>query len=535
MRLHGLGLSEGVVHARVFIIERDRRDALPVYRIAEEEVEAEVARLHRALAATADELAGLVVQVTERIGAAQANIFVAQKMMVEDPVLRAEMETNIRNAHLNAEAAADKTLDGYEALLKEVDDDYLSERASDIGEIRRRLLMNIASHRAGEAAAARPMFAFEEPRIVVAEELSPGETVALDAANTAGFLTERGGPASHAAILARALGIPAVSGIPRIHRTLSHGQQILLNGTTGEVILWPSESTLKLYPAARRAGVARLHRVAPIPAVRVLANISLSHETAIARQADAEGIGLYRTEYEFLAANRLLTEDEQFAAYHRVVEAMRPLPVHVRLLDFGADKDAPFLQIPKEENPCLGFRGARLLMGRPELLVTQARALARASRSSPIHLIYPMIIDLDQFLRLREIVIQNTADIEGAQLHHGVMLEVPSACLQARELLDIAEFASIGSNDLIQYLFAVDRANDLVAQDYRPDKPAFWNLLADLAQAAREKNKPLSLCGEIGGQPEHLPKLLDLGIRTISVSPRLIGLARMTARRHLGS
>lgn len=532
VRFTGLAVSEGVVLARAFVME-NAGTSVPVYRISPDKAAGEMLRLELAMSKSVAELSELMAMVAERVGPAQAKIFEAQQMMVQDPILKEQFAVVINDECLNAEAAVDKTLDRYEALLREVDDEYLMERASDIGEVRRRLLDNL---REGEFTTPtredRDVFVFSEPRIVIAEELTPGETVRLDTQNTVGFITERGGIASHAAILARALGIPCVSGIKGVHNWVSHGQEVLVDGTSGEVILWPSKRTLQVYPTASRGGPPQIQHVSPVQGLTVLANISLSDEAEHLNTVEAEGIGLYRTEYEFFARARLLNEDEQYHLYARVVDAMQGRPVHIRLLDMGGDKPAPFLDIPREENPCLGFRGARLLQGQPEILITQARALARASRHGEIHVIYPMIIDLVQFLRLRELIVQNTNDIPGRNLRHGLMFEVPSACIAARDLLEVAEFGSIGSNDLIQYLFAVDRNNSLVAYDFSPDKAPFWILLRQIADAARETRRPLSLCGEMGGQPAYVPRLLDLGITTLSVSPRMIGLARMSAKKH---
>ena len=532
VRFSGLAVSEGVALARVFMMD-STRTVVPVYRITPEQVADEGARLERAMKQAVADLGELMITVAQRVGPAQAKIFEAQQMMVEDPILKEEFTGVIAGELLNAEAAVDKTLDRYEALLREVNDEYLMERASDIGEVRHRLLDNLRSGEFAEPSRKdRDVFVFSEPRIVIAQELTPGETVRLDTQNTVGFITERGGVASHAAILARALGIPAVSGIKGIHTAVTHGQEILLDGTSGEVILWPTKRTLQVYPNAARGGPPQVQVVPPVEGVTVMANISLAEEADRLGAVQAEGVGLYRTEYEFFARGRLLNEDEQYHLYARVVDAMQGRPVYIRLLDMGGDKPAPFLDIPREENPCLGFRGARLLQGQPELLITQARALARASRHGEIHVIYPMIIDLIQFLRLRELVVQNTNDIVGRNLRHGIMFEVPSACIAAHDILEVAEFGSIGSNDLIQYLFAVDRNNSLVAYDFGPDKAPFWILLRQIAEAARETRRPLSLCGEMGGQPNYVPRLLDLGITTLSVSPRLIGLARMSAKKH---
>ena len=528
----GLAVSGGVALATAIVLSPKSQGAIPCYRVEAENIDHEVARLDNALADAAGQITDLIEEVTTRIGAAQANIFIAQKMMVEDAVLRSEIVQVITESHLNTEAALEKTFDSYEKLLQEVDNEYLSERASDIGELRRRLheLLSASSTPSAFDAHAHLM---TTPHIIVATDLAPSETVQLNADNTVGFITEHGGKASHAAILARAMAIPSVSGIPGIAETIQTGDPVLLNGDTGEVIVHPTEETLSFYPGARRTSHPTARRVGPVDGFTVRANIGLSSEVKLVKEAAAEGIGLYRTEFEFLAAGKVLDEEEQYLRYRDIVKALAGQPFYARLLDIGGDKEAPYLNLPKEENPGLGFRGARLLLGRPDLLIPQVRAMARASRHGCIHLIYPMIVDVDQFLILREHIRQAVQDIPGHNLRHGVMFEVPSACLMARELYEVADFGSIGSNDLIQYLFAIDRNNECIAADYDPDKPIFWRLLQDLADAAREADKPLSLCGEIGGQPQYLPRLIDLGIECTSVSPRLVGLARVSARKHL--
>lgn len=528
----GLAVSDGVVFANAVVLSGRDQAAVPCYRIEENAIDGELARLDTALEEVARQIGALIDEVATRIGSAQANIFVAQKMMVEDTVLREEIAQTISEERLNAEAALEKTLDGYEKLLQEVDNEYLSERASDIGELRRRLheLLSASTSRTA-SEVFRHLTA--GPHILVARDLTPGETVQLNTENSLGFVTEHGGKASHAAILARSMGIPAVSGIPLIAETIQTGYPVLLNGDTGDIIVHPTEETLAFYPGARREAFQTTQRVDPVPGFTVMANIGRGSETRACHDAAAEGVGLYRTEFEFLAAGSVLDEDAQYAVYRDTLFGLGDLPLYARLLDLGADKDAPYLNLPPEENPGLGFRGARLLLGRPDLLIPHARALARASALGPINIIYPMIVDVDQFLILRERVRQAIQDIPGHNLKHGVMFEVPSACLMARELLEVADFGSIGTNDLIQYLFAIDRDNERIAADYDPDKPVFWKMLKDLASAARDAGKPLSLCGEMGGQPRYLPHIIDCGITSVSVSPRLVGLARVAARKHL--
>jgi phosphoenolpyruvate-protein kinase (PTS system EI component) len=260
-----------------------------------------------------------------------------------------------------------------------------------------------------------------------------------------------------------------------------------------------------------------------------------SHAAILARAAKAEGIGLYRTELEFTAAGRLLSEDEQLDRYGAVVKAMDGHAVYFRLLDIGGDKPSPLFDFPCEENPSLGLRGARFLLARPDLLRAQARALARLSALRPVHVMYPMIVDLDQYRRLRQLFDEVTADVPRGRIYHGVMFEIPSACLQAREILEEVDFASVGTNDLVQYLFAVDRNNEAVAGDYSPDRPVFWRLLEDLARAAADAAKPLSICGEMAASPAYTHRLMELGIQTLSVSARHIPVVRRAAREAFAS
>lgn len=535
IRIEGIPLSGGVAYARAYLLESSRQDMIVSYSIHHEMSNAEQNRLHRAIAEAETQLDKLVADVTERLGSTQANIFLAQKMMLKDPVLLEQMLQGIQNDLLNAEAIVDQILRGYEAQLFAIDNEFMKERVSDISEIRLRLL-NSLQRQNGDShkKTVEGLFQPDELRIIIASELLPSETISLDTNVTLGFICEKVGQASHAAILARALGIPAISGVQGLTNDFLHGEPLLIDGASGTIFRRPCQNTLNLYPSVRKASKKKVHHIEPVCGFKVLANISLATECDQINEVNAEGVGLYRTEFEFFYKGNPLTEDEQYDRYSTVVNAMQGRTLHIRLLDFGGDKPAPFLELAQEQNPFLGFRGARLLQKRADLLIPQARALARASVHGPIDVIYPMIIDLKQFITLREMFLQNTQDIPNAQLKHGIMFEVPSACLDAEEILSVAECASIGSNDLIQYLFAVDRNNDLVTHDYGPDRPAFWNLLKHLVKTAEKCNRPLSLCGEIGGQPEYIPKLMECGIRSVSVSPRMIGTARMTAKRVLG-
>jgi len=266
----------------------------------------------------------------------------------------------------------------------------------------------------------------------------------------------------------------------------------------------------------------------------VMANVSRFKDIEKALAAGAEGIGLYRTEFGVFVPNRIMDEQEQYDQYARILDIMGPRPVTIRLLDLGGDKGGEWLNLPPEENPQLGLRGSRLLLARRDLFDTQARALARASVHGPINVMYPMIVDAAQFLTMREAFEVAVEGLDRGTLRHGVMFEVPAACLQAREILEHAEFGSIGTNDLTQYLFAVDRNNELVAQYYNPDAPAFWALIRMTVDAAAELGRPLSVCGEMAGDERFVGRFIEVGIKSVSVSSRLIARTRRSARNVLG-
>lgn len=533
-RFDGLSVSGGVAFSNACLFRQSLHSNLPVYRLRKEnesrqEIPDEKARLDRALALAGERVQQLVDEAERRLGPAQAGIFVVQKMMLEDVELREQMYGRLEDGDLTAEAAVMMSLDTYEYALSQLDNSYLRERASDIGEVRRRLLDVLGNVHPELQCADDHRCQKGRNRIVVAEELTPSLTMELDAEFTLAFVTEHGGVGSHAAILARALGIPAVSGIKDIHKRISCGAEILVDGDRGRVVVWPSEKTLQKYPQLRKGVSPVLEAVAPVSGLKVMANISRSIEAESAWRVNAEGIGLYRTEFEFFAAGRALSEMEQAECYRRAASAMRGLPVYMRLLDLGGEKTPEFFKIPHEENPQLGLRGSRLLLARPDLFDVQVRALVRASDAGVVHLMYPMVIDVEQFYELRERFDRATKGMGGGTIRHGVMFETPSACLQGGDLLDAADFASIGTNDLTQYLFAVDRNNDLVAADYNPDRPVFWSIIRQLAQEARRRGKPLSVCGEMASDAKHLGKLMGEGIDTVSVSARLVASTRKCA------
>jgi phosphoenolpyruvate-protein kinase (PTS system EI component) len=371
--------------------------------------------------------------------------------------------------------------------------------------------------------------------ILVGEELTASLPIETDS-HTVGFIVEKGGPNSHAIILARAQQRPAVGNIRDLPAAIPLDAQILINGDTGEVILNPSATTLARHQPVLAGGGKTMRSVDPVPGLKVMANIERFTDVHAALAAKAEGIGLYRTEIELLVEGRLLGEAEQSERYSEVVRVMAGRPVCIRLLDFGADKAATCLDLSGEDNGLAGLRGARLLLAYPELLRDQARALARASRHGPIHVLYPMIVDVDQFRALRALFDKLVSDLQPSGLRHGVLFEVPSACLQARRILEAADFGCIGTNDLIQYLFAENRASGAVSGNTSfENAPVLWRIIEDLSSAGRETGKPMTICGELAGNPELTRKVIQAGITAVSASPSRIAGVRLAESRALST
>jgi phosphoenolpyruvate-protein phosphotransferase (PTS system enzyme I) len=531
LRLRGLGLSKGCAVGRVCMFDDYRHNEIPMYRIETGEIAAELKRFERACEVTAKRLDDLREVVAQDIGRSESEIFVAQEMILRDDAILAQIRRQIEDRQVNVESAVQNVFNEHERRIALIENEYISSRATDIGELKRRLLDVLANMRPALKCAPE-VCRHGRNRIIVAEELTPSLTVDLDHEHTIGFVTERGGRNSHAAILARAIGVPAVGNLPGIREKVGCGAELFINGDTGEVVLWPSEKTVSESLSRCVIDHGMPEPVAPVPGVKVLANLGLPSDVEYCLEMQAEGVGLYRSEFELLAAGRFLSEDELYDSYLKLRQGIPAgQRVVLRMFDIGSDKQLAFMGLPREENPALGWRGSRLLLDSDDLFICQARAIARASLAAPIDVLYPMIVDLRQFLQIRRKFMDVCATVEHGELRHGAMFEVPSACLRAEEILAEADFGSIGTNDLAQYLFAVDRENEKVSDAYDLDHPVFWDMIARMAAAARSCGKSLSVCGELGGDPEYTGRFLELGVREVSVSPRRIPEVRRAAAR----
>ena len=529
--VQGIPLSPGVAVGRVCLYAHGAHDsaAAPARSLGYER-----RRLNVALERMIQRLEVLAGEAEAKMGPDEADIFRAHRMILEDESFRQQLFELVEGTNLSAEEAVQSHFNHYTQQLRAADSEYLRQRIDDLTEIQRWLLDHLRQatpflHCRDMTHCTVGQCPLGHDHILVAEELFPSLPIEVEK-HTVGFLVEKGGPNSHAAILARGLQLPAISGVRNLLATIPPDAQLLINGNTGEIIINPSEQIRCHFESTVDSRNRRLQIHDPIPELKVMASIARSADVQAAAVAKADGIGLYRTEMEVLAEGRLLSEAEQTALYKEVNQAMAGKPVFIRLFDLGADKAAASLGMPREDNPALGCRGARLLLARPELLRTQARARARASADHPIHVVYPMIVDLQQFRKIRSEFDAAVADLQPSDLSHGVLFEVPSACLQARQILREADFGCIGTNDLIQDLFAEDRSNEVVADAARSVHPVLWGLIEDLAQAGKATGKPMSICGECASNPDLVRRVMNAGISTISTGSKCIAAVRLAAR-----
>jgi phosphotransferase system enzyme I (PtsI) len=531
----GLAVNSGKVIGPACLYSAEHHKSVKELRIAESETPAELANFENALRACTLELETSAISVASKVGKAEAEIFLTQKHIMNDAVIVDQIRAAIAKDRKNAEFAVFEAFSRYEEKFMAMENSYLRERAADIGELRRLLLDKINKTKPKFACEGQEHCQLGKNRVIVAEELTVDMMARMNFEKVRGLVTEHGGVSSHAAIIARSLGIPAVSGVRDIMRYVKCGDRVLLDGDKGIVYLNPSDELMaRVMPPIEAAEKEDAVALVSPHGMEVQANASGIDDVLQARAANADGIGLFRTEIFFLKEDRLLDEDEQYAFYSRVADGLPGKTVTFRLLDVGGDKPLPFLRIKKENNPYLGWRGARFLLGNPDILSMQVRALVRLSKRQKVRILFPMVVDAAQQGKLidavREIIVTGQGRSENIEL--GVMFEVPSACLQARELYKQIDFGSVGSNDLIQYLFAVDRTNEQVSDGYDPHHPILWSILQDLVVAAHEAGKGLSICGEMAGREGMVERLLAIGISSLSVSPRLIGQVRREMVRY---
>ena len=534
--LTGIPVSQGVAEGRIFVIPRQAPLKIPRFPISEKELSSQIRRLEEAILKTRDQIHKLQQRLTQSLGGTQeARLFDAHLLILDDPTLFEETVQYMKEHRVNVEHALATVAEKFVQAFSEMEDEYMRERAADVRDVTNRVLYNLIHREAGHPPALQDL---QEPAIVVAYDLAPSEAATLDRTQVLGLATDQGSTASHVAILARALGIPAVTGLKDATCRLNGGELALLDGYSGQLIINPTPRTRYEYITVQRKWHAledRFEQLKDLPAVtpdghRIIlsANIESPKEVDLVLQYGAEGVGLFRTEYLFLGRHSLPDEEEQYQAYAEVARRLYPQPVIIRTLDIGGDKMIAFRDIPPERNPFLGWRAIRICLQEREIFRNQVRAILRAGSVGNVKMMYPMVSDLTELTQANNFVQECKAELKAegipfrADIEIGVMIEIPSAALQAEGLAQHSSFFSIGTNDLIQYTLAVDRTNPRIAHLYKPTHPAVIRLMHGAIQAAHRNGIWVGVCGEAAGDPVLVPLLLGLGADELSVSPRLV-------------
>lgn len=531
--LSGIAASNGIAFAKAFRLENPK---LNVEKTTVENPEKEVSRLDAALAKAAAELEVIQQRTSEQIGVKEAAIFGAHLLVLSDPELIGPIKEKITTDKQNAESALKETADGFVELFEAMDNEYMKERAADIRDVTKRVLAQLLG-----VSIQNPSMISEEV-VIIAEDLTPSDTVQLDPQFVQGFVTEIGGRTSHSAILARTLEIPAVVGAKSLMATIENGAFVIVDGLDGQVLIDPDDSTIAEYQAKKaqydeqKAEWAKLKNEATVTAdgqaVELGANIGTPKDTIGVLENGGEAIGLYRTEFLYMGRDEFPTEEQQYEAYASVLKAMEGKPTVVRTLDIGGDKELSYLDLPKELNPFLGLRAIRLCLEMPDMFRTQLRALLRASIHGNLKIMFPMIATLEEFREAKTLLLDEKAKLaeEGVEVSDsievGIMVEIPSTAVMADVFAKEVDFFSIGTNDLIQYTMAADRMNEQVSYLYQPFNPAILRLVKMVIDASHREGKWTGMCGEMAGDEIAIPILLGLGLDEFSMSASSILKAR---------
>ncbi|WP_419888615.1 phosphoenolpyruvate--protein phosphotransferase [Neobacillus niacini] len=536
--LQGIAASNGIAIAKAYRLVEPN---LSFENKTIEDTTSEVARFQAAIEKSKAELEAIRDRAKVELGADKAAIFEAHLLVLTDPELNGPIEDKIKTEKVNAEAALKDTADMFVMMFEQMDNEYMKERAADIRDVTKRVL----SHLLGVQLVNPSMIA--EEVIIVAEDLTPSDTAQLNRQYVLGFTTDIGGRTSHSAIMARSMEIPAVVGTKTATEEINNGDLVIVDGLKGEVHINPTPELVAEYRKiheqfeAQKIEWAKLVNEKTVSAddhhVELAANIGTPNDLKGVIANGGEGVGLYRTEFLYMGRDQLPTEEEQFDAYKAVLEGMNGKPVVVRTLDIGGDKELPYLQLPKELNPFLGFRAIRLCLEEQDIFRTQLRALLRASSYGNLKIMFPMIATLDEFREAKAILEEEKQKLIAAgqtvseRIELGIMVEIPSTAVLADQFAKEVDFFSIGTNDLIQYTMAADRMNQRVSYLYQPYSPSILRLVKMVIDAAHAEGKWAGMCGEMAGDETAIPLLLGLGLDEFSMSATSILKARSQIKK----
>jgi len=537
--ISGIPASPGIVFGKALVL-KEEKIVLDMQKIKDSQVDEEIARFYAGREAAVEQLNSIKERAYQSLGEEKAAIFEGHLMILEDEELEEEIIDYLRSNHVNAAVAANVVIDQQVAILSEIDDEYLKERAGDIRDIGNRLIKNILGMHIVDLGE------INEEAILVAYDLTPSETAQLNLDKVLGFVTDIGGRTSHTSIMARSLELPAIVGTNNVTELVNTGDFLILDALNNVVYVNPSQEDiqrLKALQAKLADEKAELAKLKDLPAltldghrVDVVANIGTIRDIEGADRNGAEGVGLYRTEFLFMDRDQLPTEEEQFIAYKDVVEAMNGNLVILRTMDIGGDKELPYLDLPKEMNPFLGWRAIRIALDRREILNAQLRAVLRASAYGKLAVMFPMIISVEEIRELKSVIeelkveLRNEGKAFDENIQIGVMVETPSAAVNAKFLAKEVDFFSIGTNDLTQYTLAVDRGNELISHLYNPMSPSVLSLIKQVIDASHAEGKWTGMCGELAGDERATVLLLGMGLDEFSMSaisvPRIKKLIR---------
>ena len=535
LKLSGKSVYKGIALGPVVVLKKNDQQ---VTRVKIADADEELARLETAGEKSKEQLQDLYEKALKEVGEASAAIFEVHQMMLEDEDYLDAIHNMIRTEMINAEYAAAVTGDNFSEMFANMDDDYMKARAADVKDISNRLIKNLM----GEEDID---FSSMEPSVILADDLTPSETVQMDKKKILAFVTVHGSINSHTSILARMMNIPALIGVPVDLEEIRSGTQVVVDGFNGEVVFDPSEEVCASARGRMEEEKEKLTLLQTLKGkenitldgktINIYANIGSVSDVGYVLENDAGGIGLFRSEFLYLGKEDYPTEEEQFQAYKQVVQTMAGKKVIIRTLDIGADKQVDYFNLGKEDNPAMGYRAIRICLTEPEIFKTQLRALLRATVFGNLSIMYPMITSVEEIKKIYEIMDEVKAQLDGDGMPYkmpeqGIMIETPAAVMIGDELAEMVDFFSIGTNDLTQYTLAIDRQNERLDAFYNPHHKAILRMIQMVVDSAHKAGKWAGICGELGADPELTETFVRMGVDELSVAPSMVLRLRKTVR-----